>query len=174
MVPREHRHHHTHPLRPGAPGGSDTSSFWFLCLFKRRTAGTEFTEEARGLLCGSAGLGLPQPAHTLSEDGEQPGRVPRRLLWGRPQLLRHTLGLAGGLFCRGPEVGPPRSVLSPRWAQWSPVPPEAPPAPAWCPQPWSQAEASSLPGCPALGHGAAGTWVPPLLLTRPHPTLFVP
>lgn len=40
VVPREHRHHHTHPLAPGAPGGgSDTSSFWFLCLFKRRTAG---------------------------------------------------------------------------------------------------------------------------------------
>lgn len=41
-------------------------------------------------------------------------------------------------------------------------------------EPWSQAEASSLPWCPALGLAAAGIWVPPLLLTLPHPTLFVP
>ena len=53
--------------------------------------------------------------------------------------------------------------------------PEAPPAPCMAPlEPWSQAEASSLPGCPALGLAAAGIWVPPLLLTLPHPTLFVP
>ena len=78
--------------------------------------------------------------------------------WPGALLLRPWGGASGSVLCS------PLGSMNPDTC------PEAPPVPCMVPpQRWSLVEPSSLPRYPALGLTAAGTWVPPLLLTLPPP-----